>query len=102
LQRSDGPFWILVLVPAVQFAEEVFQKLWIAVFEDSFACQSHQIQLVVDVMHGQQMGSGGLFGGDVGNIGTSDAETALRGRTTACTLTALFNGPKVLGVYGVA
>jgi hypothetical protein len=48
------------------------------------------------------MGSGSLFCSNMVDIGTSEAKTALCGRTAASTLTSLFNGPKVLGVDSVA
>jgi hypothetical protein len=86
----------------VQLAKEIFYELWIAVPKNSLACQTHQIKLIVDVVHSQQVGSGSLFCSDMVDVGTSDAETALRGRTAAGTLATLLDRSKILGVYGVA
>jgi hypothetical protein len=65
-------------------------------------CQPHQVQLIVDIVHGQEMGSGSLFCSNMVDVGSSEAKTALCGRTAACTLTALLNRAEVLGKDGIA
>jgi hypothetical protein len=53
LQRADRPLRILLLLPVVQFREEVLEKLWVSVCNDGFPYEPHEVQLVVDVVHGQ-------------------------------------------------
>jgi hypothetical protein len=48
------------------------------------------------------MCSGGLFGGDVIDVCSSDAEPAFGGGTAASTFAALLNGAEVVGVDGIA
>jgi hypothetical protein len=101
-QRSHCPRWILGLVAAVQLGEEVFQELWVCVLQDGFAYQPHQVKLVMDIVHGQQMGSRRLLCCNVVDIGARDAQASLCRWTTARALAALFDGPKVFCVDGVA
>ena len=54
------------------------------------------------VVHGQEVGSRGFFGGDMVNESSSDAEAALRWGTAAGALTAFFDRPEVFGVGGFA
>jgi hypothetical protein len=53
LQRADRPLRILLLLPVVQFREEVLEELWVSVCNDGFPYEPHEVQLVVDVVHGQ-------------------------------------------------
>jgi hypothetical protein len=86
----------------VQLGEEVFQELWVSVLQNGFSDQAHQVQLVVNIVHGQEMSSGSLLCCDVVDVGTSDAQASLCRWTAARALAALFNGPKVLRIDGVA
>lgn len=72
----DSPFWVLVPVAAVQLAEEVFQELRVCIFQNGFSGPPHQIELVVDIVHCQEMGAGSLLCCNVINVGSCDAEPA--------------------------
>jgi len=37
-QCTDSPLWVLLLLAMVQLAKEVFDELWIPVFQDGFSC----------------------------------------------------------------
>lgn len=52
-------------------------------------------------MHGQQVGSGSFFGGDVIDKSPSDSETAFWNGTAAGALAAFFDRSKVFGIGGV-
>jgi hypothetical protein len=53
LQRADRPLRILLLLPVIQFLEEVLEELWVSIRDDGFPYEPHEVQLVVDVVHGQ-------------------------------------------------
>lgn len=101
-QCRNGPLWIFFLLLIVQLREEVFHKLRISIVQDSFACQPHQIQLIVYVVHCQQMRASSLLGGDMIDVGAGDSQTSLCGRSAASALAAVFDWAKVLGIHGVA
>jgi hypothetical protein len=52
LQRADRPLRILLLLSVVQFREEVLEELWVSICNDGFSYEPHEVQLVVDVVHG--------------------------------------------------
>jgi hypothetical protein len=80
----------------------VLQEVRVPVLQDGFAYQAHQVQLVVDIVHGQEMSSRSLLCCDVVDIGARDVQAPFCRRTAARALAAVFNGRKVLCVDGVA
>ena len=102
LQSGYSPLRILFLVPCIQLAKELFDELRISILENSFSRQSHQVQLVVHVVHRKEMGAGRFLRGDMVDVGPCDAQPPLFSWTTASTLTAFLNRPEILGICSIA
>lgn len=73
LQRTDSPGRILLFLPGIQLAEEVPDKLRISVLENGFSNEPHQVQLIVNVVHREQVRSSCFLGSDVVNVRPGDA-----------------------------
>lgn len=102
LQCRHSPVWISGLVIIIQLPKEAPYECWISVFENSFSNLSHEVELVVHVVHREKMCARRLFCCDVIDVGTCDAETALFCGSAAHALAAFFDGAEVFGVGGVS
>lgn len=101
LEGIHCPSRISFLLPLIQVSKEVLDKLWISIFHDGFPSKPHQVQLVMDIVHRQQVSSCCLFGRDMVDVGTSNTEPTLGTWTTARTIAPFFNGPKVFGINSI-
>ena len=75
-QSIHSPLRILSLI-IIQFRKEVPQKRGISILDDSLPHILHQVELIVDVMHGQEMCSSSLFRCDVVDVCSNDAQAAI-------------------------
>jgi hypothetical protein len=73
LQCTHSPSRILLFFPRIQLAEEVLHELGISVLQDGFSNESHQVQLIVYVVHRQEMCSGCFLCSDVIDVRPGDA-----------------------------
>lgn len=72
LQCSDCPFRILLLV-IVKLAKEVPHESWIIILENGFMDSSHEVKLIVHVVHSEQMSPNGLLRSEVVDVCPCDA-----------------------------
>jgi hypothetical protein len=86
----------------VQLAEEFLDELRIPVLNNRFPRQPHQVQLIMYIVHGEQMRAGSLFRRNVVDVRAGYAKTALFCRTAAGACAPFFDWTKVFRVRGVA
>lgn len=102
LQGLNRPVRILLLRTAIQLGEKVSQELRVPVLQDGVSYQPHQVELVVHVVHGQEMSPGGLLRGDVVDVCSCDAQSALGCWPAAGAFAAFFDRSEVFRVHDIA
>jgi hypothetical protein len=99
-QGTHSPLRVIALI-RIQIPEELLQKRRISILYDCLSYVLHQVELIVYVVHRQEMRPCGLLGRDVVDVGSSNAQPAVFSRPTANTPTAFFDGTKVFRKNGV-
>ena len=101
-KRIDCPSRVLVLLSVVQLAKEVFDELRVSILYDGLSCLFHQIELVVHIVHSQEMRAGSLLCSDVVDVGSCDSQSAFRFWSTAGAFAAFLDWAEVFREIGVA
>ena len=81
----------------IQLTEEVLHKGRISVLDYCFSCLSHQLKLIVHVVHSDEMSSDRLLGSEMVDIRFCDTETALALWSACCAMAVGFDKREVVG-----